>query len=125
MNKQNDKKKGLVTRNKKMLAMFDHAQQYIKEVVKIVFWNKYKKERKKQIFQREGKLSIKEVENSKYFLPWEFCIYPLSISLLFKSSLAVQYLFKAVFEYSLAFSFRNIKLPNISREKCKKGKICN
>jgi hypothetical protein len=30
-----------------MLAMFDHAQQYIKEVVKIVFWNKYKKERKK------------------------------------------------------------------------------
>lgn len=43
MEKDREKKKGLTTRNKKMVAMFEHAQENIREVVKIVFWNKYKK----------------------------------------------------------------------------------
>lgn len=44
-------------------------------------------------------------------------MYPLSTSLLFKCSLAVQYLFKSIYEYSLAFSFRNDKLYRIFKEK--------
>jgi hypothetical protein len=30
--------------------MFEHAHPEIKEVLKIVFWTKYKKEKKKEIF---------------------------------------------------------------------------
>lgn len=61
MQKNKDKKKSLSSRNKKMKMMFDHAQDEIKQVVKIVFWAKYKKQKKKQIFERDGKLTIKDV----------------------------------------------------------------
>jgi hypothetical protein len=37
----------LSTKNKKLMAMFEHAHPEIKEVLKIVFWTKYKKEKKK------------------------------------------------------------------------------
>jgi hypothetical protein len=32
------------------MGMFEHAHPEIKEVLKIVFWTKYKKEKKKEIF---------------------------------------------------------------------------
>lgn len=49
-------------------------------------------------------------ESHKFFLLDEFILYPLSPSVLFKTTLATEFAFKALFEYTLAFSFRNIEL---------------
>jgi hypothetical protein len=97
MSKDTERRKGLVARSKKLQAMFNHAEKNIKEVVRIMYWGKYKKEKKKEIFEKDDRLASKDIENINYHLPWEFCIYPLSTPLLFKSCLAAQFLFKAVF----------------------------
>lgn len=60
---------------------------------------------------------MKDVENSKYYLLSEYIVFPMTAGLIFKATLAVQYLFKAIHEYCLAFSFRNIKLPEIIKDK--------
>jgi len=76
--------------------MFSHAKEEIKEVLKIVYWSKFRKEREKEFFQRDGKLTLKDVENSKFYLLSEYIVFPMSTSLIFKATLAVQYLFKAI-----------------------------
>lgn len=43
-------KKILVKRNKNLFEMFDHVPENVSDIVKIVYWAKYKKEKKKEIF---------------------------------------------------------------------------
>lgn len=64
---------------------------------------------------------IKTLENPRLYLLEEFVLYPLNTSQLFKASLAVEFLFKAYHEYTLAFAFKNLELAKIVRSKVDKA----
>ena len=116
-----NKKHNLSKRFKKLCEMFDHPDQKNKKAVKIKLWRKYKKEKKGVFFEREGNMTFKDTDNHNFFFLDEFIKFPINPITFFKVSLAAEFAFKALHEYSVAFYFRNIVLDQIIKEKIDKA----